>query len=55
MKSGPLPGGTMHLSAPDTFSLAPNFAASMDGRGAAELTLTSGGTTVTNSLHIGAG
>jgi hypothetical protein len=38
-----------------TFSLPPNFAASMDGLSAAQLTLTNGGTTVTNSLHIGGG
>jgi lipopolysaccharide export system protein LptA len=52
---GPIPpdqmgtgaGGAMHLSAPD--------AAHSAGAGAAELTLTTGATTVANSLHIGGG
>jgi hypothetical protein len=58
--------GTMHQSMPDgtngnagssgqpTFGLPPNPAVPFGG-GAAELALTTGGTTVANSLHIGGG
>ena len=55
-------GGTMHLSAPDgangtggvnASGLPSNFAASMEGLGAAQLTLATG-TTVAYSLHVGA-
>jgi hypothetical protein len=58
--------GAMHQSMPDgtngnagssgqpTFSLTPSFAVPFGG-GAAQLTLANGGTTVTNSLHIGSG
>jgi hypothetical protein len=58
--------GTMHQSMPDgtngnagssgqpTFGLPPNLAVPFGG-GAAELALTTGGTTVANSLHIGGG
>jgi lipopolysaccharide export system protein LptA len=47
--------GSPGLTGLPTFSLPPNFAAPMDGAGAAQLMLTSGGTTIANSLHIGGG